>query len=192
MEAVYYAVRANLRRLMRLHPQWTQPQYAQAVGMSVGWVKKWKQRLQEAEPEDEQVLHSRSRARIHPPERISQAVVDRILQMRDEPPEGLRRTPGPKAILYYLPRAEQLEGERLPRSSRTIYRILRQAGRIAVRQPYVHEPLERPAPMSQWQLDAEGCQHGARRSLWQAAARGRGAQHHRRGHLGAGGCAGAR
>ena len=81
MEAVYYAVRANLRRLMRLHPQWTHQQYAQAVGMSVGWVKKWKKRLQEAEPEDEQVLHSRSRARIHPPERIGQAVVDRILQM---------------------------------------------------------------------------------------------------------------
>lgn len=115
MEAVYDAVRANLRRLMRLHPQWTQPQYAQAVGMSVGWVKKWKQRLQEAEPEDEQVLHSRSRARLHPPERISHVVVDRLLQMRDEPPEGLRRTPGPKALLYYLPRDEQVQGERLPR-----------------------------------------------------------------------------
>ena len=76
MEAVYYAVRANLRRLMGMHPQWTQSQYAHAVGMSVGWVKKWKKRLQEAEPEDEQVLHSRSRARVHPPERISQRVVD--------------------------------------------------------------------------------------------------------------------
>jgi hypothetical protein len=153
MEAVYYAVRANLRRLMGLHPQWTHPQYAQAVGMSVGWVKKWKTRLQEAEPEDEQVLHSRSRARLHPPERISQRVVDRIIQMREEPPEGLRRTPGPKALLYYLPRDEQLEGERLPRSSRTIYRILQQAGCIAHRLPHVQEPQERPAPMSQWQLD---------------------------------------
>ena len=94
MEVVYYAARANLRRLMRLHPQWTQPQYAAAVGMSPGWVKKWKKRLQEAEPEDEQVLRSRSRARKHPPERISQAVADRIVEMRDEPPEGLRRTPG--------------------------------------------------------------------------------------------------
>src|SRR5439155_7479034 len=115
MEAVYYAARANLRRLMRLHPQWTHQQYAQAVGMSPGWVKKWKQRLQEAEPEDEQVLHSRSRARQHPPERISESVVERIIQMRDEPPEGLRRTPGPKAILYYLPRDPGLQAERLPR-----------------------------------------------------------------------------
>lgn len=153
MEAVYYAVRANLRRLLQLHPQWTQPQYAQAVGMSVGWVKKWKKRLQEAEPEGEQVLHSRSRARIHPPERISQVVVERIIQMRDEPPEGLRRTPGPKALVYYLPRDEQLAGERLPRSSRTVYRILQQAGRIVHRQPQLHEPQERPAPLSRWQLD---------------------------------------
>ena len=115
MEAVYYAARANLRRLLGLYPQWTHSQYAQALGMSRGWVKKWKKRLQEAEPEDEQVLSSRSRARMHPPERISQVVVDRILQMRDEPPEGLRRTPGPKALLYYLPRDEQIQGERLPR-----------------------------------------------------------------------------
>ncbi len=153
MEAVYYAARANLRRLMRLHPRWTQPQYAQGVGMSLGWVKKWKKRLQEAEPQDEQVLHSRSRAPKHPPERISEVVTDRIIQMRDEPPEGLGRTPGPKAILYYLPRDEQVQGERLPRSSRTIYRILQQAGRIAHRLPHMHEPLERPAPMSHWQLD---------------------------------------
>src|SRR5438034_5071967 len=73
--------------------------------------------------------------------------------MRDEPPEGLRRTPGPKALLYYLPRDEQLQGERLPRSSRTIYRILQQAGHIAHRLRQEHEPQERPAPMSQWQLD---------------------------------------
>src|SRR5438067_1991292 len=153
MEVVYDAARANLRRLMQLHPEWTQQQYATAVGMSVGWVKKWKQRLAQAEPADEQVLHSRSRARKHPPERISQAVADRIVEMRDEPPEGLRRTPGPKAILYYLPRDEQLQGERLPRSSRTIYGILKRAGRIAGRPPQLHEPVERPAPMSHWQLD---------------------------------------
>jgi hypothetical protein len=91
MEAVYYAARANLRRLMRLHPHWTQLQYAQVVGMELRWVKKWKKRLQEAEPEDEQVLHSRSQAPKHPPERINEVVADRIIQMRDEPPGGLQR-----------------------------------------------------------------------------------------------------
>ena len=153
MEAVYYAARANLRRVLALYPHWTLQHYAQAVGMSRGWVKKWKKRLLEAAPADEQVLHSRSRARHQPSERISQAVRERIIELRDEPPEGLRRTPGPKALLYYLPRDEHLQGERLPRSSRTIYRILREAGRIAQRLPQLHEPQERPAPMSHWQLD---------------------------------------
>ncbi len=82
--------------------------------------------------------------------------------MRDAPPEGLQRTPGPKAILYYLPRDPDLQAERLPRSSRTIYRILQQAGRIAHRLPHVQEELARPAPMSHWQVDAEGCHHRAR------------------------------
>jgi transposase len=155
MEAVYYAARGNLRRLLKEQPTWTHKQYAQAVGMSVGWVKKWIKRLCQAPPEDEAVLHSQSRARKHPPERISQAVVDRLVEMRDQPPEGLGRTPGPKALLYYLPRDADLlaSGERLPRSSRTVYRILHQAGRIAQRRPRVHDPIERPAPMSQWQLD---------------------------------------
>ncbi len=38
MEAVYYAARANLQRLLRQHPQWTRPQLAQATGMSRSWV----------------------------------------------------------------------------------------------------------------------------------------------------------
>src|SRR5256886_1738032 len=37
MEAVYYAARANLRRVLGQHPTWTRKQYAQAVGMSKGW-----------------------------------------------------------------------------------------------------------------------------------------------------------
>ncbi len=153
MEVVYYAARANMRRLMALHPDWTQQQYASAVGMSLGWVKKWKKRLGEAEAEDEQVLHSRSRARKQAPERISQVVADRLIEMRDSPPEGLGRTPGPKALLYYLPRDEQLQGQRLPRSSRTIYGILKRAGRIPSRRRVAPEPVERPAAMSHWQLD---------------------------------------
>src|SRR6266571_7647024 len=155
MEAVYYAARANLRRVLGQHPTWTRKQYAQAVGMSKGWVKKWVKRLREASPEDEAVLHSQSRARKHPPERISEVVVDRLLEMRDQPPEGLGRTPGPKALLYYLPRDAELaaRGERLPRSSRTIYRFLRENGRIVPRLPHLSDPIERPRPMEHWQLD---------------------------------------
>lgn len=44
MDVVYYAVRANLRRLMRLHPDWKQMQCTAAFGLSVGQVKKWLKR----------------------------------------------------------------------------------------------------------------------------------------------------
>ena len=120
MQALYYAARGNLRWLLRLHPQWSQRQLAQALGMSRSWVSKWIKRLQSAPPDDEEVLQGLSRAPKHPPERLDARVIDRILEIRDQPPEGLGRTPGPKAILYYLPRDESLQqaGLRLPRSTR--------------------------------------------------------------------------
>ncbi len=155
MEAVYYAARGNLRRLLRQHPSWTRAQLAQATGMSLGWVSKWKKRLSSTPADDEQVLHGHSRAPQHPPPRLDPLVVDRLLEIRDQPPEGLGRTPGPKAILYYLPRDESLQqaGLRLPRSTRTIHRLLREHGRIAPRLPHAPDPIERPQPMQQWQLD---------------------------------------
>ena len=69
------------------------------------------------------------------------------------PPSGLGRTPGPRAILYYLNREEALKGLRLPKSTRTVHRLLQENGRIASRFPTMTEPLERPAPMQHWQLD---------------------------------------
>ncbi len=155
MEAVYYAARANLQRLLRQHPHWTRPQLAQATGMSISWVDKWKKRLLNAPKDDEQVLRGLSRAPHHPLPRLDQQVVDRVLEIRDDPPEGLGRTPGPKAILYYLGRDESLKemGLRLPKSTRTVHRLLQENGRIASRLPTLTDPIERPPPMQQWQLD---------------------------------------
>ncbi len=124
MEAVYYAARANLRRLMILHSNWTRSQLAQATGMSMSRVDKWKKRLLSVAADDEQVLRGLSRAPHHAPPRLDPQVVDRLLEIRDEPPEGLSRTPGPKAILSYLTRDELLKEKqlRLPKSPRTIHR----------------------------------------------------------------------
>ncbi len=123
--------------------------------MSRSWVSKWITRLQSAPPDDEQVLRGLSRAPKHPPERLDAQVIDRILEIRDQPPEGLGRTPGPKAILYYLPRDESLQqaGVRLPRSTRTIHRILCEQGRIFHQLPMLGDPQERPESMQHWQLD---------------------------------------
>src|SRR6266699_7166582 len=96
MQELYYAARGNLRWLLRLHPQWSQRQLAQALGMSRSWVSKWIKRLQSAPPADEEVLQGLPRAPKHPPERLDARVIDRILEIRDQPPEGLGRTPGQK------------------------------------------------------------------------------------------------
>ena len=93
------AARAALRCLLHAHPTWTQQEVAVAVGRSVAWVKKWVPRLRAAAPDDLRVLQSRSRARVHPPAAIAPDVVERILDIWDQPPEDLRRVPGPKAIL---------------------------------------------------------------------------------------------
>jgi hypothetical protein len=154
MDEQYVADRVQLRRLLRDHPAWPHREFAAHLGRSVGWVKKWRKRFTDR-PEDEQVVFGQSRAHRQPYPSWSPAVVERILAIRDDPPENLRRTPGPLAILYYLERDPALHaaGARLPRSTRTIWRILTQAGRIAHTSAPPHEPVERPEPLTSWQMD---------------------------------------
>src|SRR3712207_5468340 len=102
MEEQWVVDRCRLRELLRRHPDWSQRALARELGRSLGWVKKWCRRLRDAPPGDESVLRGQSRARKHPPPRVSQAVVERILAIRDQPPAHLQRVPGPRAILYYL------------------------------------------------------------------------------------------
>ena len=132
MEEQWLVDRTTLRTLLRTQPTWTIQDLAQAIGRSRSWVKKWRTRLRAAPPDDEAVLHSRSRARKHPPPPLDPRVIDRLLEIRDHPPEQLQRTPGPKTVLYYLARDPVLRalGLRLPRSTRTVWQILRRYGRI--------------------------------------------------------------
>jgi transposase InsO family protein len=155
MEAQWLADRTTLRTLLHTHPHWSVRDFAEAIGRSHGWVKKWRRRLRAASPEDDAVLHSLSRARKQPPPPLDPQVRDRILEIRDHPPGNLQRTPGPKTILYYLARDPVLLAQnlRLPRSTRTVWLILRQHGRIAIPGEHRHTPVERPAPMTAWQLD---------------------------------------
>jgi Integrase core domain len=151
----WYAARARLRCAVRAEPGWSEPRLAQELGRSLSWVKKWRRRLAQAPADDEEVLHSRSRARVHPSPAVPQVVVDRILDIRDRPPAGLQRAPGPRAILYFLDRDAELRaaGEPVPRSTATVWRILRQHGRVAQRRPHQHEPWDLPEPLASWQLD---------------------------------------
>ena len=45
MEVQWQVDRAMLRRLMQTQPGWTQHNYAESIGRSVAWMKKWMKRL---------------------------------------------------------------------------------------------------------------------------------------------------
>lgn len=85
------------------------------------------------------------------------------MEIREHPPENLHRTPGPRAILYYLPRDKELQAQDqpLPRSTRPIWRVLRKFGSILDAPRRSHRPQERPDPLEEIQLDAEGCNERA-------------------------------
>src|SRR5437660_7069033 len=116
----WIADRALLRRLLHAHPEWTQPQLAAAVGRSLGFVKKWVKRLRQAPQGDVSVLFGLPPGRKTAYPQIDPLVEERILAIRDEPPENLKRIPGPKAIQYYLARDPALQGRAapLPQSTR--------------------------------------------------------------------------
>ncbi len=151
----WIADRALLRRLLDDHPDWTQPQLAAAVGRSLGFVKKWLKRFRQAPPGDVSVLFGLPRGRKAAYPQSDPLVEERILAIRDEPPENLKRVPGPKAIQYYLAREPAFQGRAapLPRSTRTIWKVLHRHGRIARACRPHQEPIPRPAPLSAWQID---------------------------------------
>jgi hypothetical protein len=151
----WIADRALLRRLLDEHPEWTQPQLAAAVGRSLGFVKKWIPRFRQAPAGDQSVLFGLPCRRKTPYPQTDPLVEERILAIRDEPPENLKRIPGPKAIPYDLARDPALQGHRapLPQSTRTIWKVLRRHGRIAHACRPHQEPIPRPAPRSAWQID---------------------------------------
>lgn len=152
-----YAARANLCSLHQQHLDWSHAQFAAALGYSKAWVKKWLKRLRDEQAAGvplEQICQGHSRARTQPPAKTHPLVVEQILLIRDQPPEGLRRVPGQEAIRYYLQRDPALAFFQLPvPSCKTIYRVLKRHQRILERRTPHHQPLERPKPMSVWQLD---------------------------------------
>lgn len=155
MEEDWQADRQRLERLRRLHPAWRLQDLGDATGRSRGWVKKWLKRIREGPADDPTVLQSRSRRRKQPPPGLSQRVIDRILEIRDHPPAGLGRIPGPKAILYYLAQAAttDLAGEVIPRSTRTVWLVLKAHQRIILAPRRPHQPTDPAEPLAHWQID---------------------------------------
>jgi hypothetical protein len=155
MEADLVAQRCALFYLSRRHPDWTYAELAAHVGRSESWVNKWLARFKQVTTTDLSLFQSRSHARHTPPPTTSPLVVERILALRDEPPDHLRRVPGPRTILAFLHRDPEALALALPLpcSSRTVWQVLRHAGRIEADLLHFHQPLELPAPLSEVQAD---------------------------------------
>lgn len=147
--------RANLHRLKSDHPDWSLSQLAQSLNRSKGWVKKWLRRFKQASQNDPTIFLSHSRARKQPPPPPNPLIEERTLAIRDNPPDNLGRTPGPRTIAYYLAKDPVLLENKLkpPTSTSTIHKILHKNGRIARQQPRHHKLMELPPPLSSWQLD---------------------------------------
>jgi len=155
MEAQWIADRAALRCLSQQHPDWTQQEFAVCIGRSRRFVKQWLKGFRQAPPTDLAVLHSRSCASIPPPPTIHPRIIERIVELRESPPEHLQRVPGPKALLDYLPRDAELQalGAPLPRSTRTIWKILRQAGCMLEEPTRRRQKLAPREPLEEVQMD---------------------------------------
>ena len=153
MESEWMTDRARLRQLLHDHPTWRMRDFATVLKRSVGWVSKWINRLRSAPADDDTILQSRSRVPKTTTACLSLTVMLAIIMMRLHPPGHLRRTPGPVAILYYLGEDPALEGEYLPRSPRTVYRILKKAGLIPDRARRRRDPKDRPLPMAETEID---------------------------------------
>jgi hypothetical protein len=148
MEEIWIADRTALRHLLHLHPTWTHAQFADCLHRSRSWVKKWRKRLSQADPNDLSVVFGQSRARHTPVPPMDERLEQAILDIRDQPPENLGRVPGPKAILSYLPRRAELiqAGLSLPRSTRTIWKVLRRNDRLPQERQRKKKPQERAFP----------------------------------------------
>ena len=154
METEWVIARMELYRLLRQHPEWSTNRLATALGYSRSWVKKWRKRFRETVHMTLDTFRSQSRAPQHHPQQVHAVVREAILHLRDTLHERYGRLPGPKRILYHLHHDTVMPARyRLPTSTNTITRILHEGGRIAQRLRIERQPLERHAPMVEWELD---------------------------------------
>lgn len=155
MEAEWQADRALLRDYLRTRPDLPLNEIARRIGRSYSWAKKWTQRLRATVSQEVSVLCSHSRRRRTPFPRWHPLLLKRIEAIRLTPPANLRRTPGSKTIQYWLARDPDLRrlGCRLPRSPRTIWKLLRSLGLISPIPSQKHQEESLCAPLEEVQVD---------------------------------------
>jgi DNA-binding MarR family transcriptional regulator len=147
--------RIELYKLHKKNPTWTQKRLAEALGYSVSWVKKWLKRAKRASVKDLEVFTSQSRAPKNPARKVTERVRDVILTLRQKLTEKYKRVAGAYPILYHLHHDGYFKGEErdnLPRSTSTIWQVLKDAGYIPEKVK-THVALEPSEPMDEWEFD---------------------------------------
>jgi len=155
MEETWIAERGKLRALLNNQAKLSNSQLADMCGHSGTWVKKWKKRLKNSAADDLNALRSQSRKRHELPRPLDKRIETAILEIRDQPPTDLNRVPGAPTILYYLNQREDLKaaGLAIPKSTSTIWKVLKRNQRTGWHQAIHHQPLEPTAPMDTWEID---------------------------------------
>jgi hypothetical protein len=154
--------RALLRDLLNKTPQTSPQALAQATGRKVAVGQKMAQTTERGRSSRSRTPLLCWRAHHAPDFRWDPRVETCLVEMRLSPPEHLGRTPGPRALLSYLPRDPVLQaaGVRLPRSSRTVWKLLRKTGGILPKPQRNLWPIEPREPLEEIQRDAERGEQG--------------------------------
>jgi len=147
--------RIELYKLHKKNPSWSQKKLAANLGYSESWVKKWLKRAKQVTVKTLEVFTSQSRTPKNPARKVTDRVRDVILTLRQKLPEKYGRVVGAYPILYHLRADGYFKGrelENLPRSTSTIWQVLKDAGYIPEKVK-THIALEPSAPMDEWEFD---------------------------------------
>jgi len=145
--------RIRLYKLRRKYPNWSYQKLADVLNYSLSWVKKWLKRFGESIEQDLSLFSSQSRAPKRPARKVTEAIRDVILSLRQKLPEEYGRVTGDKTILYHLHHDGHFDEDvKLPTSSATIWRVLKEAGYIPDRVK-THIPIDPTPPMQEWEFD---------------------------------------
>ena len=104
MEEEWVIDRIKLRDLLAINPDSPIEELKTAIGRSADFVCKWKKRFLSGQPDAQTLVRSQSRRRKQLPAPLDARVEAAILAVRDQPPEQLGRTPGPRCICALLKR----------------------------------------------------------------------------------------
>jgi hypothetical protein len=147
--------RMQLYHLLKKYPEWTNQHFADELGKSESWVRKWCSRFMRTSQPNFKIYLSESCAPKTIWRETPVVMKNVIADMRVELSEQYHRKAGPKLILHELRKREGLRDadHYLPNSERTIAKILREMGYVVPPCHRERQPLVLPAPNEEWEMD---------------------------------------